>query len=324
MSLSHYWNSRNFVAYALSPLALLYRGIVTARRYLYGKGIKKITRFAVPVIVVGNITTGGTGKTPLVSWLANFLQQQGFKPGIVSRGYGGKAIDYPQTVQADSDPCQVGDEAILLARSTQCPMVVDPNRVAAVTKLLTDHDCNIVICDDGLQHYALARTLEIAVIDAQRGLGNQFCLPAGPLREPIKRLAEVDFVVFNGGNDLTTTNMRLLPQYFCQLNAPTKNTAVENFNNKVVHAVAGIGNPSRFFQTLRNLGLTIIEHPFADHHPFKVNDFNFAQATDVIIMTEKDAVKCESFADERYWYLPVVAELSDGFGAELLAKLNVR
>jgi tetraacyldisaccharide 4'-kinase len=307
-----FWASRNFVAYCLTPLSLLYRLIIGLRRFSYRHGLKKITRFKVPVIVVGNITTGGTGKTPLVIWLVDFLKQQGFKPGIVSRGYGGRSLCYPQIVYPNSDPKEVGDEAVLLTRRTQCPMVIDPKRVNAVKKLLQDTNCNIVISDDGLQHYALERDIEIAVIDGERRFDNGFCLPAGPLREPIKRLKEVDFIVSNGKAETSEYQMRLVSEDFL----------LEKFKNKVVHAVAGIGNPQRFFKTLHGLGLMIIEHTFPDHYLFKANDFGFLKENEFVIMTEKDWVKCEAFVDERFLCLPVRAELDKKFGEQLLNKLK--
>lgn len=325
------------------PLALLYRAIIAIRRLLYRLNIKKIHHFKVPVIVVGNITVGGTGKTPLVIWLANFLQHQGFKPGIVSRGYGGKAANYPQEVHRNSDPKIVGDEAVLIARHTQCSMVVDPIRVRAVKKLLAETDCNIVISDDGLQHYALGRNVEIAVIDGERGFGNGWCLPAGPLREPVERLESVDFVVLNGNADksplaplfqrgelktkltpygVNQYSMNLISGDFCQVIQPNILVSAENFRNKTVHAIAGIGNPSRFFQALRKLGLNIVEHDFPDHHPFRAEDFSFVKKDEIVIMTEKDAVKCEKFVDERFFYLPVQAELPPDFSEQILNKIK--
>ncbi len=339
------WQHRTFLTYCLTPFSGIYRIITSLRRLLFRLKIKKTTHFKIPIIIVGNITVGGTGKTPLVIWLANFLKQQGFKPGIVSRGYGGKNVCYPCAVTINSDPQQVGDEAVLIARNTHCPMVVDPNRVRAVTQLLQDHDCNIVISDDGLQHYALGRTIEIAVIDAARGFGNGFCLPAGPLREPVKRLDEVDFVIINGKlehdngsiqkrrsaqgalateptKEQAEINMLLISADFCQLINSVNTKKSDYFKNQTVHAVAGIGNPQRFFDSLRAMGLTIIEHLFADHYNFQLKDFNFAKPDEWIIMTEKDAVKCQAFADDRYWYLPVRAELPENFGAQLLGKIS--
>lgn len=344
----NFWQKHNLLSYCLTPFSTVYRIIIFLRRLLYKLKIKKTTHFKIPIIVVGNITIGGTGKTPLVIWLASFLKQQGYRPGIVSRGYGGKTI-YPCVVDAKSSAEQVGDEPLLIVRNTQCPLVVDPNRVNAVKKLLTDCDCNIVISDDGLQHYALGRDMEIAVVDSARKWGNGFCLPAGPLREPVSRLNTVDFIVFNSGNqDIslpcsssgsvqdagkstqraqameTAIVMRLTPFDFCQVINPHKTRMISDFKNKTIHAVAGIGNPQRFFDSLRAMGLMIIEHPFADHYQFQFKDFSFAPEETIIVMTEKDAVKCEVFADARFWYLPVRATLPEDFGIQILNKMNRR
>lgn len=320
--ISTIWYTKNIFSYCLLPFSFCYRLIISIRRYLYQCGLKKIHHFKIPIIVVGNITVGGTGKTPLVIWLAKFLQQQGFIPGIVSRGYGGKASHYPFHVKDTSDPKIVGDEAVLLARYTQCPIVIDPNRVAAVKKLLSDTGCNIIISDDGLQHYALGRDIEIAVVDGERYFGNGFCLPAGPLREPVKRLEEVDLVIVNGKNCLNKNNLNLIPEVFYQVLNPSITISIAELKNKTLHAVAGIGNPSRFFQTLRALGLTVIEHPFPDHYCFKKTDFNFLKENEWVAMTEKDAVKCEAFADKRFWCLRVKPEVSNEFIQQLTNKIK--
>lgn len=321
--LTQHWAQRNFLSYCLLPFTFLYRIIISLRRFLYRCGLKKIQRFPVPVIIVGNITTGGTGKTPLVIWLANFLQQQGFKPGIVSRGYGGKADVYPRQVTAQDDPAVVGDEALLLVRNTSCPLIIDPKRVNAVKKLLRDTTCNIVISDDGLQHYALGRDLEIAVLDGQRRLGNNWCLPAGPLREPPSRLKEVDFIVTNGDANPGEYSLQLTATAFHKVTQPEITCDAENLPYDFSYAVAGIGNPTRFFITLQKLGLSFSEKSFPDHHPYTAADFKFAtgQKNVGIIMTEKDAVKCVNFADERFWYLAVQAQLSNDFSVRLLEKL---
>lgn len=292
------WHKKTFFSYLLLPLSYLYQLVILLRLLAYRYHLKKTTHFSVPIVVVGNITVGGTGKTPLIIWLANYLRQQGYQPGIVSRGYGGKATYYPQLVMANSDPNQMGDEPVLLASKTHCPVVVAPNRVAAVKQLLRDHHCNIVLSDDGLQHYALGRDLEIAVTD-YRHLGNGFCLPAGPLREPAKRLNLVDFVLENG------RDFNLVPSEIYNLLNPVLKFSIDELNDKRIHAVAGIGNPQRFFQTLRALGLKVIEHPFPDHHKFSLDDFEFVLASDIVIITEKDMAKCRVFADARFWCLPV-------------------
>lgn len=219
------------------------------RRQAYRQGWWRSVRMPVPVIVVGNITAGGSGKTPLVIWLAEWLQANGWRPGIVSRGYGGLAAHWPQPVRADSDPRLVGDEPVLTVQRTACPMMVGPDRVAAARALLQEHDCNIIISDDGMQHYCLQRDIEIAVLDGSRRLGNGFCLPAGPLREPASRLAEVDLRVANGVAKECEQQMLLQPQVVQRLH-DGDSQSLEFFRGQTVHAVAGIGNPARFFSAI--------------------------------------------------------------------------
>lgn len=312
-------NPRAFLPYFLWPFSQIYKIIIAIR-----KKIIKPTKFNIPIIIVGNITVGGTGKTPLVIWLAKFLKENNYKPGIVTRGYGGKIKIHPQPVHPDSDAQQMGDEAVLIARHAECPVIIDPNRVNAVRYLLNNTDCNIVISDDGLQHYALARDIEIAVIDGMRRFGNRWCLPAGPLREPISRLDAVDFIVTNGGEiGIGEYEMNLIPGEIYNICTPTLKANLHDFAGETLHAIAGIGNPERFFTTLRGLGLTIMQHRFPDHYQFEYKDIDFKDDIK-IIMTEKDAVKCETFADYRYWCLPVDAELDPEFGEKLLAKLKDR
>jgi tetraacyldisaccharide 4'-kinase len=274
----------------------------------------------VPVIVVGNITVGGSGKTPLVIWLVDFLRKAGYKPAIISRGYRGKASSWPQQVRPDSDPVVVGDEAVLLARRCDCPIAVGPDRSASVEALLQHTDCNIIISDDGLQHYALERDIEIAVVDAVRRYGNGCLLPSGPLREPIERLEDVDFIVSNGIAGHGEYAMSLGLNTACNL-ATGETCELNNFIDTTVHAVAGIGNPKRFFNALRQQGLKLREHAFADHHHFEAGDLEFDN-TAPVLMTEKDAVKCKRFAHSQYWYVPVEAELNKHFGPRLLAALE--
>jgi len=276
----------------------------------------------VPVIVIGNISVGGTGKTPLVIFLAQWLKSQGYQPGIVSRGYGGKATHWPQEVTADSDPILVGDEPVLIAKRTSCPMAVSPNRPEAVQKLINENKCNIIISDDGLQHYALGRDIEIAVINGQQKFGNGFLLPAGPLREPVSRLKSVDFVVTNGQGTFpfSTFKMQLIPGEIYQVSHPMNKLNLDDIHQPI-QAIAGIGNPQRFFDTLKSLNLQIIEHPFPDHHAFKLKDIDFGQDA-LILMTEKDAVKCQAFANERCWCLPVEAKVDAKFIQNLQKKLN--
>lgn len=298
-----FWLHNSFPGVLLAPLGWLMCVVVTVRRRLYLHGVLRSQRLPAPVIVVGNIFVGGTGKTPLVGWLCAQLQALGHAPGIVLRGYGGQSPEWPRRVYPDSDPVMLGDEAVLLARQTGVPVAAGPVRPAAA-RLLLDAGCDVIISDDGLQHYAMARDVEILVIDGARGLGNGRCLPAGPLREPPSRLETVDLVIANGGN-CSQTPYRfelvaepLLPLLPSDLTPPTDGR---------VHAVAGIGNPQRFFDELRHQGFDPIEHVFPDHHRYQADELNFADELP-ILMTSKDAVKVAAFATERCWTLPVRAE----------------
>ena len=313
------WYGKSPLRFILSPFSIVFSGILMLRKLLYRLGLKKIVHFDCPVIVVGNITVGGTGKTPLIIALAAFLKSKGYSPGIISRGYKG-ACRAPELVCADSDPYRVGDEAVLLARRTSCPLVVCPDRVLAATWLLKNHPCDIVLSDDGLQHLALGRSFEIAVIDGDRALGNGFLLPAGPLREPISRLKTVQCCVVNGGEGKNPPyaahqfTMHLEPDAIVNLKTGKLveyNTLIGSSLN--LHSVAGIGNPRRFFSMLKSLGLTFKEHAFPDHYHFQLADFDFLEANAWVLMTEKDAVKCAAFADERYFYVPVTAKLPEEF-----------
>nr|VFJ90218.1 MAG: lipid-A-disaccharide kinase [Candidatus Kentron sp. H]VFJ92402.1 MAG: lipid-A-disaccharide kinase [Candidatus Kentron sp. H]VFJ98993.1 MAG: lipid-A-disaccharide kinase [Candidatus Kentron sp. H] len=321
------------LVYALTPFSWLFRAAVAMRRLAHGHGPGTVYHPEIPVVVVGNITTGGTGKTPLVIWLAGFLKEHGFRPGIVLRGYGGKAAHWPQWVTGDSDPHRVGDEAVLLARRTRCQVVAAPDRVAAVRELAARTDCNLILSDDGLQHYALGRDVEIAVIDGVLGVGNGRCLPAGPLREPVSRLAAVDLVVVNHGlgpglgHDLPgrpegtpAVGMGLIAGDPRPVAGEGAGRSIEAFRDRPAHAVCGIGRPERFFETLRRLGLDIKPHPFPDHYAFRPADVTFGDGLPVL-MTEKDAVKCRRLAGPHHWYLPVEARPDPVLGARLLTLL---
>ncbi|MEE9451484.1 MAG: tetraacyldisaccharide 4'-kinase [Gammaproteobacteria bacterium] len=316
---NYLWYQQNRWFYLLVPASAIYRGIVFLRRCLYRSHIKKNHSFTVPIVVVGNVTVGGNGKTPFVIFLAELLKNNNYKPGIVIRGYGGKAKAYPAVVTMDSDPFEVGDEPLLLAKRTACPVVVAPKRAEAVKLLLQRSDCDIVISDDGLQHYALARDIEIALVDGLRKFGNGFCLPAGPLREPVSRLQSVNYVVTQGRADDNNYDMQLKPGDFINLADPTQHKAPDSFAGKTLHAVAGIAHPQRFFTQLKSMGLTIVEHAFPDHHNFQSGDF---EKDALIIMTEKDAIKCRQFATENFWYLPVTAEISPRFVDDFLTFLS--
>lgn len=311
------WYQKNPWLNALRPLAWVFRGVVRVRRWLWQRRGQR-SQFAVPVIVVGNLTVGGSGKTPLVLALLEWLKAQGQQPGVVSRGYGGQGAEYPCLVDATSLASKVGDEPLLIARRSGCPVVVDPNRVRAVQTLLSNTDCTVVISDDGLQHYALHRDVEIVVVDGQRRFGNELCLPAGPLREPLSRLKQVDAVVVNGGAPLPGEwLMQLQPSAtLCRVAHSEHTQPVAALAGQVVHAVAGIGNPERFFAQLRAAGCTVITHAFPDHHRYTAQDLAFADDYSVV-MTEKDAVKCVGFAGDSVWYWPVTAVLPAEFWERL-------
>jgi len=318
--LDRYWDSLNLAVLLLWPLSLLFGIVVRLRRLAYRRGWFKSCRVNAPVIVVGNITVGGAGKTPLVVWLVDVLRDAGYQPGIVSRGYGGRSPYWPRRVEADSDPREMGDEPVLLARRCHCPVVVAPDRVAAARLLLADYSCDVILCDDGLQHYRLARDLEIAVIDGDRGLGNGFCLPAGPLREPPGRLASVDCVVSNGAARAGACRMTLVGGQAVNLADPGLTRPLASFRGGAVRAVAGIGNPARFFRLLQDFGIRALEQPFPDHHPFTAADLDFDDRLPVL-MTEKDAVKCHSLARDTFWYVPVAAQVDPELTTRLLARL---
>jgi tetraacyldisaccharide 4'-kinase len=313
MNLESLWYSnKNFFSLALAPLAWLFCLVVKIRQQAYKRQWISSKKFDIPIIIVGNITIGGTGKTPLVIWLAKFLKTQGLNPGIISRGYGGSTKSSPQAVYPDSDPQLVGDEPVLIARHSGCPVAVAPKRSLAVEYLLSEYNCNIIISDDGLQHYALQRDIEIAVVDAQRRYGNERCLPAGPLREPLSRLKTVDWVISKGIE---------LEYEIKELRRVSDDQIVTAVANQKVHAIAAIGNPNGFFQLLRQYGLELDCHEFRDHHIYTESDILFDDDLPVI-MTEKDAVKCKSFAKQQHWYLLITAKLPESFKAQINKKLT--
>jgi tetraacyldisaccharide 4'-kinase len=330
----------------LIPVSWLYSVVVALRRALYVTGILRSERLPVPVIVVGNISVGGTGKTPLVLWLVERLRSAGYAPGIVSRGYlaaGTKASHVePRSVKVSDDAAQCGDEPVLLARRSGCPVWIGADRVVTARALLAAHpECNVIVSDDGLQHYRLARDAEIAVIDGVRGHGNGLLLPAGPLREPPSRLDHVDAVVIRGDNTMPAAVINPLaiavgdaPQYamsieagaFYKLLDPQYTGDAQSFRGQRVHAVAGIGNPEHFFGTLKSLGLAFTAHPFPDHHPYTQADLAFADC-DAVVMTEKDAVKYERYgtaATEKCWALGVAAKVEPRLASMLIERVRQR
>ncbi len=309
------WYGYHPFAQLLAPIGYLFNIAVSIRRWFYKRGLFRSKRFKVPVIVVGNVTVGGTGKTPLVIWLAKYLKKRGYKPGIISRGYKGKSKTWPLVVTADTSVEVAGDEAAMIVARTDCPMVIGPDRKKDVRLLLDKYDCDIVISDDGLQHYALARDIEIVVADGSRGFGNGLMLPAGPMREPKSRLKEVDYIVTNGAHLPNSYPMSVAGSDLISL-VGLASEPLSKWSNQTVHAVAAIGNPERFFDALRDAGIQVIEHRFEDHYCFVEKDIVFGDGLPVI-MTEKDAVKCKSLIESeragQYWYLPVTATVADDF-----------
>ncbi len=315
------WYKDAFLGILLLPLAYVFSDIVRVRRFLYRKGFLKSHTLPVPVIVVGNITVGGTGKTPLVIWLAELLLASGYKPGIISRGYGGLSETWPQVVNKHSDVKKVGDESLLIAKQTCLPVVVGPSRVESAKRLLDGFDCNVILSDDGLQHYKLDRDIEIAVIDGERRFGNGYCFPAGPLREPIERLNSVDFTVVNGDKYADhEVSMRLVGDTAVNI-LTDEQKPLQQFQGLDCHALAGIGNPERFFKLLETNGLSCTTHSFPDHYPFGRDDIEWGDDKPVL-MTEKDAVKCTGFAKPYHWYVPVKAVPEATFGQQFLDLLR--
>ena len=318
----------------LAPFAWVYAALMRARRRAYRSGVLRSERIGAPVVVVGNLTVGGTGKTPLTIWLARELSARGLRVGIVSRGYGGRASG-PHTVQPGSNWRQVGDEPLMLARRAPGLTMVARDR-AAGARALVARGAQVVLADDGLQHLRLSRDCEIVVLDGARGLGNGSLLPAGPLREPLDAVSAPDAVVLNGLPEHASLakalgspplqsagppiGMRLRLQEAVQLAAGERPRPLSEFGAGPVHAVAGIGNPSRFFRELRAQGIEVIEHPFPDHHPLRARELAFGDSLPVL-MTEKDAVKCEAFASPGLWYVPVAAEFSGPDANELLRRV---
>ncbi len=315
----------------LLPLSGLYWLLIASRRCLYRFGMLGSRRAVAPVIVVGNITAGGTGKTPVTIWLARELQARGFSPGIVSRGYGGSKSSSSMRVDAASEPATVGDEPVLLARRSGCPVVVDADRFRAAEMLLED-GANVVIADDGLQHYRLERTYEICVIDGARGLGNRRLLPAGPLRETISRLGEVDQVLNNGRLlnqdgaasvvEQNAIQFDLVAEEVSRLNG-SLTRPIERFEGTTVHGVAAIGNPNRFFDLLRSHGMQVIEHAYPDHARLSPGALDFGDDFD-ILMTEKDAVKLGRVQSDQMWTVPVELKMDPLLSGPWLEQIESR
>ena len=312
------WYGHHPLQWVLRPFSWIYQIICFTRR-IYLQQFSQI-QYGVPVIVVGNITVGGVGKTPLVIELAKKIQEKGLKVGIVSRGYGSKIKSFPYEIHQTDLAEYVGDEPLLLARKTNCPVVISPKRTQAALYLLQKHKVQVIISDDGLQHYRMGRAIEIAVVDGMRGLGNGLCLPAGPLRERKTRLKQVDFIIVNEGTWENAYPMHLIPGNIIKLSTQEQCTP-DMFTSSLV-AIAAIGNPQRFYSTLAKLGLEFTPYSYPDHYQFKVEDLDFKESQ--IIMTEKDAVKCHSFISDKLYYLPVEAQLSDAFWQALWAHKHLQ
>lgn len=301
------WYSNSALSVLLLPLSWLFRWIVAFRRAYYRVVGQANGPSPAYVIVVGNITVGGTGKTPFLIWLARQCCKRGLTTGIITRGYKGTRTDRVVEVGVDSRVEEVGDEALLLARKTACPVVAAADRGQALARLVQSVRPDVVLSDDGLQHYAMSRDFEIAVIDGEREFGNGRCLPAGPLREPPSRLRSCDLVVRNGPGDPHGPCFEVQPQELLALNQHGVRKSLQEFSGRKVHAVAGVGNPGRFFRMLEQAGLHVIEHAFPDHHAYARADLEFGDDAP-ILMTEKDAVKCETFLDRDIWYLPIIVQ----------------
>jgi len=309
--LEAHWYKRSAVSLTLWPLSILYRGLMALRSGSYRSGLRSPYTPPVPVVIIGNITVGGSGKTPLVLWTLQWLQASGWRPGAISRGYGAAVGAEPIAVNADSNPYEVGDEPVLLAQRSGYPVVVCTKRAAAARFIIDHYDCDVIVSDDGLQHLGLGRCLEVVVIDGQRRFGNGFCIPAGPLREPLARLQSVELRVCNGNPRAGEIPMRLVPDTLVNVVSGEACGASEMaaLKAKRCEAVAGIGNPNAFFTSLRNLGFTFTEHAYADHHRYTSHDLErIGVGQRAIIMTEKDAVKCRQFRYADCWYLPITAE----------------
>lgn len=315
------WYQGHPLQWLLLPLSFAFGFITFVRRGLFQLGLKAQTILPVPVIVVGNITVGGSGKTPMVIYLIELLRAHGFNPGVISRGYGAN-IDGVKQVAYNASATDVGDEPAMIVARSGVPMVVGSKRVEAANVLIAEHGVDVIICDDGLQHYALGRDIELVVIDGQRRLGNEYLLPAGPLREGPWRLKDVDFVVINGGNaDVGQFEMQLAPT---QVKAVDGNIITTDFDkSQPLVAIAGIGNPTRFFDSLQAQGYQVVlSHGFDDHQAYDKKQLCDLAKDLPLMMTEKDAVKCRDFAQENWWYLAVNAKLSPQFDEQLLSRLH--
>ena len=319
--LNSIWYSQSILSWLLLPISYCFWILTKLLKLGYRFGIFGVYHAPVPVVVVGNITVGGTGKTPLVVWLAQLLEENGWRPGVVCSGYGGYSKKWPIRVSPDTRLEAIGDEALLLFEKVLCPVVAGPRRSECVEMLVNKYSVDVVVSDDGLQHYALERDIEIAVIDGSRRFGNTRLLPAGPLRESKKRLDNVDFTVVKGcfsGNEI---GMLFEPANLANLLNPCNQATLESFKGMAVNAVAGVGNNESFFKLLFERGIKCIPREFPDHYIYSASDLDFSDNLPVI-MTEKDAVKCKAFAKEDWWSLSIRAALPNEFEVQFLKRLS--
>ncbi|WP_178860755.1 tetraacyldisaccharide 4'-kinase [Thiomicrorhabdus cannonii] len=346
MSWPRFWRETRWQTQLLKPLAWWVCSIAQ-KRLLDFRQAGLSTPPEVSVIVVGNVVVGGSGKTPFISWLTRQLQAHGLRVGIISRGYGGNSRVWPREVTPQSVPKEVGDEPVMLAQQLGVPVVVAPKRKAALEALLAQHSLDVVISDDGLQHYGLPRDLEIVLVDSERLFGNCLCLPAGPLREPLDRLQQVDFLVYNGELNLIqqparvqgwiqawdhkSYAMALQPLRLRHLFEASRIQTPQSFAGRTVEALAGIGNPERFFESLRGLGMTVNAHPFADHHAYQPEELLALNPQNPLIMTAKDAVKCSPFltrnpelAERDWWVLDVQPDVDAALSAQIVARIQAK
>lgn len=313
-----WYQATKWWAWILFPLSLLLRFISVIRRLAYQKGWKKSYRSPLPVVIVGNISVGGNGKTPFAISLCELLIANGYKPGLVSRGYGGKAASYPLLVTEQITGKEAGDEPVLIYKRLGIPVVVDPVRADAADYLYKHCDVDVIISDDGLQHYALQRDIEIVVVDGKRRYGNQHIMPMGPLREPVSRLSTVDYIINNGCEHKNEATMILSPGQWQRVDGEAGELMPQTVN-----ACAAIGHPPRFFGTIKELGFELKQSiAFADHHAYSEADFKVFDKSMPLVMTEKDAVKCTSFAQSHWWYLPIDAQLPNSFTDAFLTQLK--
>lgn len=328
--IQHGWYTASRPPLGARVLSHLYGGLSAARRALYRRGILSALRLPAPVVVVGNLAVGGTGKTPLTLWLAERLLAAGRRPGIACRAYAASATS-AGPVSTGDDPGVKGDEAVLMATRALCPVWSGPKRAEAAAAMVAAHpEIDLVLCDDGLQHYALVRDVEIAVIDGARGFGNGWLLPAGPLRESPQRLCSVDAIVINGeGNveglppGVPRFEMRLCGRVAVHVGDAARTLDPQTLRGRRVAAVAGIGNPDRFFRHLQSLGIEFSPHPFPDHHRYVADDLRRIEA-DCVLMTQKDAIKCAGFRDDRLWMIPVAAEVDAALLDRILERIGDR